>query len=466
MAGTNGTAVLNKEPPKKDRMAEVLTSEPLTTGYKATIPLDTIWGLDGSPWFWFRRDIENMLTHPIVLNALNNYKAGIAGAEFDCKSESDVVTKFCLEQVQRYWDIGVPQLQGGYDYGWIGAENLYDDVDGLLSWNGMNHFSPADTFLLTQGSIPVGVRVKHVKDKGPVDLWMASGSVPSKAMWYAHNPRWNLFYGQSQLFGAWRPWRRLAWKDGAESTIDMGVYRHAFAGPIVYYPEEDLQGPNPGSGNTTLDSNGNPRRFARDMARQMAEQLKTGAGVGFPSTCYPDGAAGAGKKKWEIELPKSVLNVAPLVEYINYLIDQIYRGVGVPPELIQAAETGSGYSGRRIPLEAFLDSQQHIGDRFLRLFVEEVLRPLVLWNFGPVKFDIKLRRLIETKNKASAGQPGQQPGGQTQTPPQPPAQKAANDQPEPTQDDGGDDGGKRFSANPLITDSIRAIARKALRRVA
>lgn len=459
MVATNGKPETNGKV-SMDRIGQTLTAEPLTTGYQPTFPIDTLWGMDGAPWLWFRRDIELMLTHPIVRNAMDNFRAGIAGAEFDCKSENVLVQKFILNQCQRYWDIGVPQLQGGYEYGWIGGENLYEEVDGMMEWNGLNHFSPADTFLLTQGSVPVGVRVKSIKDKPPVDLWMASSQVPAKGMWYVHNPRYNLFYGQSQLFGAWRPWRRLAWKDGAETVIDTGVYRFAFCGPVIGFPDEDLQSQSPGPPNTTLDSNGNPRRYARDIARQAAEQMKAGAGYGFPTGNYPQEMGGG--PKWTFEWPDHSMDVEPLIGYARYLHDQIYNGIGVPAEMIQAAETGSGYSGRRIPLEAFLDRQQCIGDAFLRLFVEQVLKPLVLWNFGPVRFDVKLKRLLETKNKASAGQPGQtgqqQPGqnpGQ-QNPPSP-AQQAPQGEPPQT---------AKFSANPLITDRIRVIARKALQKVA
>ena len=62
------------------------------------------------------------MTHPIVINTLNYYKGGISGAEFETKCESAEAGHLATDQCHRYWDRGVPKLQGGYEYGWIGCE--------------------------------------------------------------------------------------------------------------------------------------------------------------------------------------------------------------------------------------------------------------------------------------------------------------------------------------------------------
>lgn len=479
-AGTNGRAVENPYV-NYDRLQEVLTGAALTTGYRPTVPYESIvalGGLDGIPQWMLRRDIPLMITHPVVLSYLNYYKSGIAGAEFDVKSDNTAIATWLTEQCQRFWDRGVPYLQRGYDYGWVGAENKYVEEDGEpMKWDSLVQFSPRDTYLLTQDYAPVGVRVKNIQAKGEVDLWMATtgGDIPAKALWYAHNPIDGSFYGQSQLMGAWRPWRRLAWKDGAETVLDGGVYRLAYMGPFIRYPQEDLQSKD-GVPYTTLDSQGRPRRFARDIAREIGEQAKAGASIGLPSTKYH--ADMGGDYKWTLEWPANVLNVGPIIEYIKNLHDQIGYGIGVPPELLQASETGSGYSGRAIPMEAFLDWQQKIADAMLHLFVEQVLRPLVRWNWGRgVKFEVKVKRLLETKAKArqgqqagagaganagANGQPGQQPGGNGQQP--------GTNQPMPTQGANAGGGGMfshgHFGTHPLVTDGVRNIARYVLRKVA
>lgn len=430
----NGDGLLH--PGDRAETERQLLAEPLTAGYRPTLPLWQLFTSDAIPQFFLLRDIELMMTHPVIRVSLDFFKGGVGGAEFwggpdpneenggkgKPISDSPEITDFVQAHCHRYWDRGVPKVQGGYEYGWMGLEPTYADEDGRLCWTDFEQFSPRDVFLLTIDGRPAGVRVKNITQPGRsksmaeggggvVDLWSASKDVPAKGVWYAHNPRYSSFYGQSQLLGAWRPWRRLAWRDGAEMVADGGVYRFSYAGPILFYPEEDLQAA-VGTPYTAQDSQGKGRRPARDVAKQMCEQLKAGAGMGFPSTHYP--SDWGGQRKWEVEWPTPKLNVDHIIAYIKYLIDQIRYGVGVPPEVMEASETGSGYSGRSIPLEGFMLLQQRLADALLLLFVNQILSPLVRWNFGPTaKFNVQVRNLLETKRRAQMGKtPDQRTGMQ------------------------------------------------------
>ena len=159
---------------------------------------------------------------------------------------------------------------------------------------------------------------------------------------------------------------------------------------------------------TRLEGASKPRRNARDVARQLIEWAKAGAGFTLSSAKYPQ--AQGGGNKWDIEWPEHVMDVRPLIESARYLEDQIMLGVGVPPELIRAGGTGSGYSGRSIPREAFLNEQQLVANNMLQLFVNGVVRPLVLWNFGDVPFNVYCKSLLKTQTDSSQGAPGQSGG--------------------------------------------------------
>ncbi len=465
VAQNNGQTV------SRDSVEERLIGEPLTQGYRPSLPYWAMWNNDIVPQLYLLRDVELMMIHPVVLNVLNYFKAGIFGAEFDIACEKSSCGEFLYDQCQRFWDVGVPLLQGGYEYGWIGTENLYVHEGNYLAWSGMCQFSPRDVFMLTQDHKPVGLRVKPIipsvstgtgmGQAGPhhrrdTDLWLGTPDIPAKGLWYAHNPRYSQFYGQSQLLGAWRPWRRLAWRDAAESVIDGGIYRFAYAGPVIRYPEEDYASQS-GTPGTTLDSQGRPRKYARDIARQLSEWYKTGAGIGLPSSKYPDG-----QDKWEFSLPESTLNVDGLINYAKYLCEQISYGVGVPPELLNAAESGSGYSGRAIPMEGFMLAQQRLANSMLNLFVGQVLKPLVKWNFGNVKWTAKVKNLLETKRRLQMGE--ENTAQQTPAPQSPnqntvimPGQRqdgTVPPVPEMPQ--------APMSLNPFVTDRVRDIARRIL----
>lgn len=441
MSESNGTA---------NAVADTLQEE-VSLGYKPVMPLEALW-MSGSemPQITLRRDIEFMQMHPIVSSSLEYYKSGLAGVEFwggidpadpqnplgKPVSMDARVSQFVMAHVDRFWNIGVPMMQdAGYPYGWAPGEHIYREVDGFMCWSHMKGFHPSDSFVLTLDHNPVGVRIKNIRAidskaarnlgreqeyvddtsamnrmSGTVDLWFASGSIPAKAAWYPHRPRFNQFYGRSQLMGAWRPWRRLGWRDGVEQVIDAAIYRAGYRGPIVRHPKEDMQTALSGIPATQQDSRGMPRRSARDVARQLVEWAKAGAGFTLSSEQYPPTQGGGAK--WDVDFPDHVMDVRPLLEGARYLEDHIMLGVGVPPELLRSGGSGSGYSGRSIPREAFLEQQQYIADNMLRPYVQQVVRPLVVMNFGDERaqhFEVQCKSLLQSQASDKLGQ-GQENG--------------------------------------------------------
>jgi hypothetical protein len=425
---------------KESKVAEVLTEE-VTVGYKPVLPLEALWLAGGGdvPQVTLRRDLEFMQLHPVVCTAIEYYKSGIAGAEFwggpdQVNVDNDKgkpismnkdVAQFVLAHAERFWQRGVPVLQEGYIYGWAPGEHIYKEAGGMMVWSHLKGFSPNDGYILTLNHSPVGARIKNIRDdlvndknyapaesrkRSPstTDLWFASGGVPAKAAWYSHRPRFNQFYGRSQFLGAWRPWRRLGWRDGVEQVIDAAIYRAGYRGPVVRHPPEDMQTARIGIPATVADSSGGLRRSAQDVARQIAEWSKAGASITMSSAQYPPAMGGG--NKWDIDWPDHVMDVRPLIEAARYLEDQIMLGIGVPPELVKAGGTGSGYSGRSIPREAFLDGQQRIADAMLQMFVEQVINPLVLWNFGDVPFNVQCKSILKSQADDKSGQAGQQGG--------------------------------------------------------
>ncbi len=411
---TNGAVNMND-------VAEALQDE-ATVGYVPTMPLESLW-LTGSdlPQITLRRDLEFMQMHPIVMTSLDYYKSGINGAEFwggpdhtnpentngKPISKDQRVSEFVLAHVDRFWQRGIPLLQeGGYPYGWGAGEHIYRESNGMMVWDHLKDFHPHDAFILTYKHRPIGVRIKNIRNKNPVDLWSASGSIPAKACWYPHRARFNQFYGRSQLIGGWRPWRRLGWRDAVEQVVDAAVYRAGYRGPMVRHPPGySAATAKSGVPATSQDGAGAARRENRDVARQMVEWAKAGAGFTLSSELYPNTST----YKWEVDWPDHVMDVRPLIEVAKYLEDQIMLGIGVPPELVRAGGTGSGYSGRSIPREQFLDGQQRVADMLLQLFIREVVRPLVLWNFGDVPFEISCKSLLHSQAEAKQG--GQGEGG-------------------------------------------------------
>ena len=63
--------------------------------------------------------------------------------------------------------------------------------------------------LTVQGSIGAysGGSLEKFGPGGKLYLW-GPNRWPAKGLWLHHNLRYNRFYGETQYFGAWKPWRR------------------------------------------------------------------------------------------------------------------------------------------------------------------------------------------------------------------------------------------------------------------
>jgi hypothetical protein len=418
----------------RELVEERLTT-PLTEGYKPTLPL---WALgvgdEPLPQFWLIRDVERMLIHGHIRRCLSISMSGVAGAEFwggknpqqpddpqglPICAENPEVGDFVFKQVNRFWDQGIPRLQkAAYPYGWGAAENMYRRTpNGAMEWDGLSEFSPIDSFMVILNKRPEGVQIRNIhrvgsEGKGMVNLWFATRDVPAKALWYVHNPRCNQYYGQSQLIGAWRDWRRLATKGAAEMVLDGGFFRLGYRAPLIRYPDEDMQVTSPIQG-TQADSRGNQRRPARDIARQIGEQIQAGAAMGMSSKKYRPEEGG--DYMWDVKDWGYDFDGSHLIAYVEHLLRRISEGMDVPHEVIEAME-GGGFSGRNIPVEAWFFVQQQIADAFLHLFCTQVLEPLVRWRFGEVNWHVEVKNLLESRRKAQAGgdvknKPGVSPGG-------------------------------------------------------
>jgi hypothetical protein len=69
----------------------------------------------------------------------------------------------------------------------------------------------------------------------------------------------------------------------------------------------------------------------------------------------------------------------------------------VPPEIIQAQTSGSGFSGRWIPFAVALSAVHQELAELIRCVDRDILRPIAQLNFGrQVQYAIRPRSLVET----------------------------------------------------------------------
>lgn len=386
---------LNVVTPRSGTQAEdILTGPMLTGGYRPSIPAESYWSTEGVYLPLMLWDVEHMLVHDSVSEPYGHYKAGIASVTFDVDASSSKVGEFVLSELRSFWENHLDEAQKVYDYGWLGCEAGYEYEGDRLRMNRLEAFHALDVWALTgehgafKGiSVQSGAGEAYGGDwaEGPASmmgkrtLWGGT-KYPPKGVWFSHKRRYNRWYGRSQLYEAWRPWRRLATRDHAEDILDGGVYRFAYSGPQIRFPVEDYKDP-------SADTDNEAYRNARNVARQIADSYKTGANVGLPSNRDEHG-----EYIWSLDFPNHQLNIEGMLAYVRYLERKIARGIEVPPELYESVDIGSGWSGRKIPLLSFYTKQLKNARAFLRAFNDQVLKRLVLWNFGPHhKYTVKVK---------------------------------------------------------------------------
>lgn len=389
------------------RRAERLMSSPLAIGYRPQMPYISVRGAEVLGWHFFA-DVEVMLMHDAVRLPLMYIMGPLGYAEWTIEASSRAVGLFAARQMQWYWQNAWPDQQREANvYGWAATELTYTDRDGLWCWDQAVTFNPRDVTVLIIPEGPrrgkaVGVRIVNMTG-GTLDLWGFRDDVPNKVLWYAHQPRGGLKYGESQIRPAWRYWRRLAGVDGLEEIEDLAGHRFGTGVVVVRHPNTQIDAELAGLPNYAQ----NGLVHTRDIARFMSQNLKSGAGFTLSSEVWPTTNGSGGGLQWDVEVKSFTTNLEQLGQQDDRLTKKCSKVIGVPPELFEAAQTGSGFSGRAIPLQGFLISQQAHLQRATVAVVNQGIDPMVKWNFGPrawVRFIPK--PLTESVRKSSWDSPG------------------------------------------------------------
>lgn len=363
-------------------------------------------GADGNFDLTFHADVDRMINHPVVAEALRVNESGLASAQFEViKASNSEVEKWAQENLTRFWENDLHTAQLSYRQGWIGGELLYQEQGGQLNQVGIKPFHPLDVVPLRFQQQYAGIRVRNLREKHQATL-KCGGRWPGRAFWHGHDITFNRFYGNSLLRPSHRDWQRLAERQGVEPSLDKNITRYAMAGPKCRYDERAVITRN-GDGTLNHDAN-------KDKWRRLMEDVEAGMAILLSSARHPD------TKEYteDFEWPEAVLNAAPILEVIKHYESRICYGIGTPRELMESVETG-GWAGRNITMETFLATQQRYGRQIGSTWFEQIGLPLAKFHFGPdVHFTIKLvplnkSRMADANNEQ---QPGQQPIGNSPQP--------------------------------------------------
>jgi hypothetical protein len=364
--------------PKVAAKVEELLDQPMVEGYRPTLPVYTLRSQAILGWEFFQ-DVEMMIKCPAIAMPLNWVMAPIRMAEWNMKANSIEAAKLAGEILLWFWNGPISRVyREGNTYGWSAGEIVYEEKEGYIRPTRMIHFSARDSVPVVDPVTRVAQGIQVTGNwTGTKRLWGFRDSIPNKGFWYVHGQRFEGYFGDSQIRPAWKHWRRLAGIDGNEEITDLACYRFGTGIVKVFHPEGLYTGTT--SSVPTWGVNGKVSNS--DIARQISETMKAGAGIALSSEKYQNDKGGG--LKWDVVVEPFTTNIEQLISQKRELETDCAKAIGVPPEVIQAAETGSGYSGRAIPLQGFLISQQDRLNDMTEQVMDQIVNPLLKWNLGP-----------------------------------------------------------------------------------
>jgi len=347
--------------------------------------------------------VGSMMMDPVVDLGIRMLKSPIETAEgqWEVQGEPEVV-EYVKRQLRRFWRASLKVALTCIEYGYSASEAIYywDEQEKRIHFDYLRQLHPRDVAAMSDGPVLGGIKIKGSAGRGhsthatgkQLDAanyceQRRSPGMPAKGFWVWQGNAYNLFYGQSRLLPAWVPWRDKTGQDGALDIVRMWFYKCAYSGVIIWHPERDLR-----NGDGTYVP-------ARDMARQMAEWLKTGAVVALPNVYDKQ----TGNRLWEIEQPRPNGSADYMLDYVTYLNTEILRGIGLPDSIITDAGGSGSYSGRKVPEDAFYTSEETILHQIIHTFDDQIIRGLVFRNFGKGHlYDIEPLPLVPIRQQQAA----------------------------------------------------------------
>lgn len=348
------------------------------------LPLFTLWTAR-----MMRRD-------PVVRIGLQARNAALSAGEVLVESDNAEVVEYVERLHKVMWGHHGMIVRRTKHYGFNAFQVEYTPGDdGYLYPLHLINYSPHDVRALIYRESPVGFIVRHGYGS---TSGAAEPLLPPKGCWLTYNTEDNQFYGESILRHSYGPWYEKWMKRGAKRVTQMRFMKDAYVGDAIWYPP-----------NRTVTTTDGTVHSWRDIMREVGENRMSGNPIYLPN--FHDDQ---GNKLVDYEPPKDTGNPTGIMQWMDSLNIDIWRGMDVFEEVIRASTTGSGFSGRSVPFLMFLSSCNDEHTELVNGLNQFIYTPLVWLQFGSdVRFTVKPIPLAETFVSDIAGSSigGQSMGG-------------------------------------------------------
>lgn len=380
---------------------EVLVGGEQTLDYRSFPYTQILTSYGNRPWFTLLQ-MNAMLLDQQVWFGLQLRNAPLIQAKVEVKCRYSHVRDFVQKQWDRLWMRYAPKILATKYYGYAGFEVKYVERNAYIEIDSLKDFAPGDVRAMYQGG--EGIMAGKVAGVGIHGQRKSPDGTPSfaptylygmKGLWLNYQATHGSMFGQAATYKAYPAWWDKAMPGGAYDLRRLRGIKDAWVGDMIKYPLKW----------SVMRPDGT-QVTGRDIAKEIVELRQTGAGVVIPS----DVEGATGKPLFDYQPPTSVADTGIIKQWIDDADWDIFDGLMVPKEVVEAAASGSGFSGRSIPFVMFLA----MGDiellDYLLAIKQQLLEPLVVRNFGRWANDFDMIP-IPLLDVMAAKMGGQQMGG-------------------------------------------------------
>lgn len=335
------------------------------------------WGmaaLDGKPFYtWF--DVPRMIRDPRVRFLERMWRSPFQQVKWTVKASHPKVQQYVDSQLKKFWRESLPALlQRYFWFGFAPGGAEFSQRKGLVRLDGMRPIEPLDAkpLLFKDGD--------HRGRMAGLQFGSTKVYLPH-AFWFSGEKRFGLYYDMPPAGGMFEPWAEKRGRNGAIDMRRTWFHKNSSRGVVIRHPV----------GRTEASDEFPQGRDNQSIAREMIDYGETNSSYTLPNELHPGDQS---KFAWSLEWPESFPDRAGFRDYPKDLDAEMAEGVGIPREVLEAAATGSGYSGRQIPLQAWLGGVDEYVGMLLRAC--EWLKWVVMVNFGPnAYFEVEAESLVE-----------------------------------------------------------------------
>lgn len=341
-------------------------------------------------------DVEAMKRDPQIAFGLRILYAPLPQVKWKVKAKDKAVAQYVDRIVRKVWTNHLPDLLDCLCYGHSGGEVIWkhDEQTDLIEFDRIDPVMSPDLRPLQCGRDLAGVAVQGLPEGDGGPGWIQA----PRALWVVNEQIPGSLYGRSRLRSAWFPWQEKTGRHGALDVRRLWFVKNVFRGGIIRHPAG------------TIETAPGVWQSCQDYARELVEKMEAGGVLTLPNLTDENG-----NQLWTYEEPKVNGDLTGVRDYTGDLDLETLTALGIPPEVVQAADTGSGWSGRSVPFLVWLSSEDLIVASVIRAVVEQIARPGVCVNFGEQWFEVEPESLVPKGMTDDAAQTeGSQEQGQEQ----------------------------------------------------